>query len=98
MLKSSFATTARRRESAYSFWRVSTRKFVDSPVSYSLRSLSSFSFAARVLASADAFTERVVKGEKALYRARFAGFEKDEAEAACNYLKRNDIACMPLRN
>lgn len=54
--------------------------------------------AARVLASADAFTERVVKGDKALYRARFAGFEKDEAEAACNYLKRNDIACMPLRN
>ena len=54
--------------------------------------------AARVLALADAFTERVVKGDKALYRARFAGFEKDEAEAACNYLKRNDIACMPLRN
>jgi len=54
--------------------------------------------AARVLASADAFTERVVKGDKALYLARFAGFEKDEAEAACNYLKRNDIACMPLRN
>jgi D-alanyl-D-alanine carboxypeptidase len=62
------------------------------------RLASAQSKAARVLGSADAFTERVVKGDKALYRARFAGFEKDEAEAACNYLKRNDIACMPLRN
>jgi D-alanyl-D-alanine carboxypeptidase len=62
------------------------------------RLTSAQSKAARVLGSADAFTERVVKGDKALYRARFAGFEKDEAEAACNYLKRNDIACMPLRN
>ena len=62
------------------------------------RLASAQSKAARVLGSADAFTERVVKGDKALYRARFAGFEKDEAEAACSYLKRNDIACMPLRN
>jgi D-alanyl-D-alanine carboxypeptidase len=50
------------------------------------------------LAQADAFTERVVKGDKALYRARFAGFDKEHAEAACQQLKKNEIACMALKN
>jgi D-alanyl-D-alanine carboxypeptidase len=50
------------------------------------------------LAAADPFTERVQKGEKALYRARFAGFDKDTAEAACKQLKRNDFECMALKN
>jgi D-alanyl-D-alanine carboxypeptidase len=51
-----------------------------------------------LLANADGFTERVVKGSKELYRARFAGFDKEKAEAACHYFKRNDIACMTLKN
>jgi D-alanyl-D-alanine carboxypeptidase len=51
----------------------------------------------RALASADPFTESVIKGDKTYYRARFAGFDKDQAEAACRQLKRNDIACMALR-
>ena len=34
-----------------------------------------------MLAAADPFTERVQKGDKALYRARFAGFDKATAEA-----------------
>ena len=50
------------------------------------------------LAAADPFTERVQKGDKALYRARFAGFDKTMAEAACKQLKRSDIDCMALRN
>ncbi|MBV1697203.1 MAG: SPOR domain-containing protein, partial [Hyphomicrobiales bacterium] len=50
------------------------------------------------LASADPFTERVQKGDKALYRARFAGFDRAMAEAACKQLKRSDIACMAVRN
>jgi D-alanyl-D-alanine carboxypeptidase len=50
------------------------------------------------LAKADSFTERVNKGEKALYRARFAGLEKHQAEAACKHLKRSDIPCMLLKN
>ncbi len=54
--------------------------------------------APRLLASADAFTETVSKGDKTLYRARFAGLDKDQAEAACKYLKRNDVDCMTLRN
>ena len=51
-----------------------------------------------MLAAADPFTERVQKGDKALYRARFAGFDKQTAEAACRQLKRSDIDCMAVKN
>jgi D-alanyl-D-alanine carboxypeptidase len=50
------------------------------------------------LAKADPFTERVVKGSQELYRARFAGFDQGAAEAVCKYFKRNDIACMAIKN
>jgi D-alanyl-D-alanine carboxypeptidase len=50
------------------------------------------------LSKADPFTERVAKGEKTLYRARFAGLDKDQAEAACKSLKNNEIPCMLLKN
>ena len=52
----------------------------------------------RILASADPFTQRLQKGDKALYRARFAGFDKAMAEAACKELKRGEIDCMTVRN
>jgi D-alanyl-D-alanine carboxypeptidase len=51
-----------------------------------------------MLAAADPFTERVQKGDKALYRARFAGFDKAMADAACKQLKRSDIECMTVKN
>ena len=51
-----------------------------------------------LLGKADPFTERTVKGEKSLYRARFAGLDKEQAEAACKSLKRNEIPCMLLKN
>jgi D-alanyl-D-alanine carboxypeptidase len=51
-----------------------------------------------ILAKADPFTERIEKGEKILFRARFAGLEKIQAEAACKHLKRSDIPCMLLKN
>lgn len=51
-----------------------------------------------LLGRADRFTEPVVKGEKTLYRARFAGLEKDQAEATCKQLRRNDMACMTVKN
>ncbi len=51
-----------------------------------------------LLGAADPFTERVMKGDKALYRARFAGLDKNQAEAACQYLKRNEIVCMAIKN
>jgi D-alanyl-D-alanine carboxypeptidase len=50
------------------------------------------------LAAAEPFTERVQKGDKALYRARFAGFDRGAAEAACRELKRGDFECMAVRN
>jgi D-alanyl-D-alanine carboxypeptidase len=50
------------------------------------------------LAKAELFTERVAKGEKSLYRARFAGLEKAQAEAACKHLKRSEIPCLLLKN
>lgn len=51
-----------------------------------------------LLGRADPFTERVVKGETTLYRARFAGLDEDGAEAVCTYLKRNKIACFAVKN
>jgi D-alanyl-D-alanine carboxypeptidase len=56
------------------------------------------SLAKNLVAKAEPFTERVTKGSQELYRARFAGFDQDAAEAACKYFKRNDIACMAIRN
>jgi len=50
------------------------------------------------LGQADPFTEKVAKGDKSLYRARFAGLDKDQAETACKHLKRNEIPCMLLKN
>ena len=52
-----------------------------------------------LLARADPFTEPVIaKGDRKLYRARFAGLERDQAEAACRTLKRSEISCITLRN
>jgi D-alanyl-D-alanine carboxypeptidase len=50
------------------------------------------------LDTAEPFTERVQKSDKTLYRARFAGFDKDTAEAACKQLKHSDFACMTLKD
>lgn len=54
--------------------------------------------ASKQLGKADPFTERVDKGDKSLYRARFAGLDRHEAEAACKNLKRSDIPCLLLKN
>ena len=49
------------------------------------------------LAAADAFIEPVRKSNKAFYRARFAGLDKEAAEAACRQLKHSDIVCIALK-
>ena len=54
--------------------------------------------AKELLRKAESFTERIEKGDKVLFRARFAGLEKGQAEAACKHLKRTDIPCMLLKN
>ncbi len=54
--------------------------------------------AGTLLGKANSFTERIEKGDKVLFRARFAGLEKDQAEAACRHLKHSNIPCMLLKN
>ena len=52
-----------------------------------------------LLSKADPFTEPVVaKDNRKLFRARFAGLERDQAEAVCKALKRADISCITVRN
>jgi len=52
-----------------------------------------------MLNKADPFTETVVaKDNRKLFRARFAGLERDQAEAVCRALKRADISCITVRN
>jgi D-alanyl-D-alanine carboxypeptidase len=52
-----------------------------------------------LLAKADPFTEPVIaKDNRKLYRARFAGLERDQADAVCRTLRRSDIPCMTARN
>jgi D-alanyl-D-alanine carboxypeptidase len=51
-----------------------------------------------LLGKAEPFTETVAKGDKQLYRARFAGFvDKNRAEAACKTLKRSDVPCFAMK-
>lgn len=52
-----------------------------------------------LLSRADPFTEPVVaRDNRKLYRARFAGLERDQAEAVCRTLKRAEISCITVRN
>ena len=52
-----------------------------------------------LLAKADPFTEPVAaKGDKKLFRARFAGLDRDQAEAVCRMLKRSDMSCITVKN
>jgi len=51
-----------------------------------------------VLAKAEPFTEKFVKGTQEYYRARFDGLTQRSAEAACKYFQRNEIACMAIKN
>jgi D-alanyl-D-alanine carboxypeptidase len=54
--------------------------------------------ALKLLSDADPFTEPTVKDGATYYRARFAGLNKDQAEAVCSYLKRNDVECVAIKN
>ena len=54
--------------------------------------------ASSLLSKADPFTEPVVSKDRTLFRARFAGLEREQAEAVCRTLKRADISCITVRN
>jgi D-alanyl-D-alanine carboxypeptidase len=50
------------------------------------------------LATAHPLTERVQQSDKVLYRARFTGFNKETAEAACHRFRRSDTGCIALKD
>jgi D-alanyl-D-alanine carboxypeptidase len=49
------------------------------------------------LARAEGFTEKVSKGGSTLYRARFSGFDENDAQSACKVLKRDGFSCFTVR-
>ena len=49
------------------------------------------------LAAAQPFTEKVKVGGETLYRARFAGLEENQADAACKSLKRSGFQCFTTK-
>jgi D-alanyl-D-alanine carboxypeptidase len=52
-----------------------------------------------LLNKAESFTEPVIaKDNHKLFRARFAGLERDQAEAVCRTLRHSDIVCITVRN
>lgn len=85
------------QEKGHSGWMIQVGAF-DAEREARKRLSSAQSHAKRLLGEADPFTETVTKGEKKLYRARFAGLDKEQAEAACRTLKHNDIACLAIKN
>lgn len=50
------------------------------------------------LHAAEPLTEKVQRGDQTLYRARFAGLDADDAQAACRSLKRSGFACFATKN
>lgn len=52
----------------------------------------------RQLGAADPYTEKVEARGMTLVRARFAGFDRSNADAACRALKSRDFDCMVVRN
>jgi D-alanyl-D-alanine carboxypeptidase len=50
------------------------------------------------LVANEPITERVQRGHKTVYRARFGGFDKASAESACKQLKRSAFQCIALQN
>ncbi|NJM31192.1 MAG: D-alanyl-D-alanine carboxypeptidase [Rhizobiales bacterium] len=51
---------------------------------------------ASVLEGKQAFTATAQNGNETIYRARFSGFSRDGARAACRHLESKGMACLPL--
>lgn len=43
------------------------------------------------------FTATFMKDDKEWFRARFAGFSKDDAQATCDALKKRSLECVAMR-
>ncbi|UPJ65557.1 D-alanyl-D-alanine carboxypeptidase [Bradyrhizobium sp. 191] len=91
-------TTATKPAVAHSGWIVQVGA-LESENEAQQRIDAARSSARGLLSKADPFTEPVVaKDNRKLYRARFAGLERDQAEAVCRTLKRAEISCITVRN
>jgi D-alanyl-D-alanine carboxypeptidase len=88
--------SAPSRHAAHSGWAIQVGAYEDEREAKQHLSTAK-SKMAQVLHKAEAYIERTVKGAKTYYRARFAGFDRDQAESACKRLKREDVACMALK-
>jgi D-alanyl-D-alanine carboxypeptidase len=51
-----------------------------------------------LLAASEPYTERTSRGDKALYRARFGGLDRTQADSVCKILHRSDVACIAIKN
>jgi D-alanyl-D-alanine carboxypeptidase len=89
------AEEALTHHTARSGWVVQVGAFEE--LSEAKDRLSSAQSKTTILQKAEAYTERTIKGAKTYFRARFAGLDRDRAEAACRQLKRNEIACMAMK-
>ena len=96
MVPAATAAEAKVPSAARSGWAIQVGAF-EAEAEAKQRLSAAQTKASNVLKKADPYTERTTKGEKTYYRARFAGFDRDQAEAACKQLKRSDIACVALK-
>ncbi len=91
-------TSAAKPEITHSGWIIQVGA-LESESEARQRIESARSHAHGLLNKADSFTEPVLaKDDRKLFRARFAGFDREQAEAVCRTLKRNDISCIAVRN
>jgi D-alanyl-D-alanine carboxypeptidase len=91
------ATTTDVAAKTHGGWMIQVGAF-DDEHDAKLRLATAKDKAKEQLGKADPFTERAAKGDKVLFRARFAGLDRTQAENACKHLKHNDIPCFLLRN
>ena len=90
------ASAPSRRATAHGGWVIQVGAYEDQGEAKQHLN-SAKSKVSSVLEKAEAYIERTVKGAKTYYRARFAGFDREQAEAVCKRLKREDITCMTVR-
>jgi D-alanyl-D-alanine carboxypeptidase len=68
-----------------------------SPTDAERAMMAAKSKAAHVLGASAPIAMPLTKGDRQLYRARFAGFDSASATTACNELRRNGLDCFVAR-
>jgi D-alanyl-D-alanine carboxypeptidase len=91
------AQPAATRSSAGSDWMIQVGA-LESQHDANERLANARAKAAKFLSKAKSFTEPIIKADMKLWRARFSGITRDDAEAACKTLKSAKIVCITLKN